>query len=384
MSQVTKYTIGVLILTATASLIWWENNQDSSQEEIVIGALLPLTGNGAADGQWGKRGIELAEEEINKNNPDQKIRVVFEDTKGEVRDAVNAYNGLKSKDKLHAIITWGSGIGLALTPLANNDHIVQVGIATSTSDYSTPHDFTFRNFPIASDEAEFITTILQQSLRVKQIAVVKLNNDYGVAVAKNVTRAFEATGEEVITEETLNLGETDFRTQIENLKRINPKVIFLASYPKEAGLFLKQAYEVGLRAQVIASSAIVGNEIINIAKAGAEGLIMTIPSKAFTTEVQDRLSQFAQMYSQEFGEEFGPEQVLAIRAYDVVHLLTPILVGCNTSTNPQCSRQELENMGPYDGLGGQIAFDLNGDLKQPNLSFLIIKNGKFMPYETTK
>src|SRR5947207_563219 len=90
--------------------------ENRAQVTVRVGALLPLTGGAAEQGNWSRQGILLAEEEINRADGPQ-VQIDYEDTKGDPKSAVDSFNALRSDTSLSAVLTWGSGVGLALTPL---------------------------------------------------------------------------------------------------------------------------------------------------------------------------------------------------------------------------------------------------------------------------
>ncbi|PJE76300.1 hypothetical protein COV04_00255 [Candidatus Uhrbacteria bacterium CG10_big_fil_rev_8_21_14_0_10_48_11] len=120
---------------------------------MVFAAILPLTGNSAEQGEWVRHGLTLAADETNHRSG-RPIRFVFEDSQGgNASVAISAYQNLKLRDTFPAVFTWGSGVGLALTPV-NEDEIVQTGLATSTPRIRRkmilPFKTTLRRWPRAS------------------------------------------------------------------------------------------------------------------------------------------------------------------------------------------------------------------------------------------
>ncbi|MCG4658940.1 hypothetical protein L0N06_21125, partial [Flavonifractor plautii] len=69
--------------------------------------------------------------------------------------------------------------GLALTPLVNQDKIIQMGVATAAPSYSTANDYTFRDFPSSALEADYLSDVVLKNLKTNKIAVLSIKNDYG-------------------------------------------------------------------------------------------------------------------------------------------------------------------------------------------------------------
>lgn len=355
-------------------------SRQKTGEMIKIGVILPLTGSGQDQGEWVKRGLELALEETRAERSGARIELLYEDSKGDPKLAVSAYQKMRLEYTIPAVITWGSGVGLALTPLVNSDKAIQMGVATAVNSYSTPDDFTFRNFPRADDEAVFLSEAVLQKLGVKELAILKINNDYGQSSARAFKDAYTQRGGRVLTEEVFTPNDTDFRTQLTKLKALSPQLVYLAVYPKEGGLVLRQAKEVGLTSRFIASVAILGGrEFFDIAGRNAEGLMVVTSAPPFNGQGRsEAVDSFVSAYTKEFGENPGPQQLYTARAYDAFKVLAAAFVQCGDDTI--CVRDRLFEVKDYEGASGQITFDRNGD-SRAEFNIQVVKNGQFVPYE---
>src|SRR5581483_644827 len=117
---------------------------DSGSQTIEIGAILPLTGDGAKYGEEARNGINLALDEIAKG----KLRVIYEDDLGTAAGAVNAFNKLTATNKVSAIIgPMYSSTALAVAPLAERKQVVVLSPSASSPALTTAGDFFFRNWP---------------------------------------------------------------------------------------------------------------------------------------------------------------------------------------------------------------------------------------------
>ncbi|MCG2686596.1 ABC transporter substrate-binding protein, partial [Candidatus Parcubacteria bacterium] len=82
---------------------------------------------------------------------------MYEDSKSDAKEGVSAYQRLQTMD-LPVLITGASPISLAISPLANQDEILQMGVFSSVADYSSPNDFTFRVTPRSEVENKKIAS----------------------------------------------------------------------------------------------------------------------------------------------------------------------------------------------------------------------------------
>ncbi len=341
-------------------------------KEVTIGIILPLTGSGSDQGQWVKNGLELAKEELEQKEG-MKINLVYEDSKGgNPKEAVTAYQAITQFNKIPAVVTWGSGVGVALIPLTNNDKIVQMGVATATPKYSTKDDYSFRVFPSADLEGKYNANLVYNVLNIKEVAIAHTNNDYGVGEKDAFVQEFEKSGGKIVDVEALNPEDTDFRTQILKIKELNPPLVFLAVYPKEGVLFLKQSAENAFAAKMFASTAIVGGDVFK--EPASEGIIISL--QKFDAESQDPVIRtFVDGYKAKYGDT---PDVYHARAYDALHIIIDNLKKCTAAIDGTCLKNNLMSMTPYHGTTGDISFNEYGDITKAEYNLKTVTNGKLV------
>jgi branched-chain amino acid transport system substrate-binding protein len=195
-------------------------------------AFLPLTGSAAEQGDWIRAGLELGKEEA-ENELGVSLDLRFEETMADPKQAVSAYQNLKSRENFKIAFTYGSGVGIALSAITNQDKVIQIGLATASPAYRSAEDYTFRNFPSAELEARFLVDSAVKILNATELGILKIENDYGLGTAKAFRSEYEKAGGKVLFEEEIEPGATDFRSLLTRIRRVNPKVIYIASYPGE-------------------------------------------------------------------------------------------------------------------------------------------------------
>ncbi len=84
-------------------------------------------------------------------------------------------------------------------------------------------------------------------LDAKNVAIFADNaSDYAKGLAKSFKETITKNGGTVVKEEAYVAKDTDFRTQLTNIKAANPDFIFIPGYYEEVGLIVKQAREMGI------------------------------------------------------------------------------------------------------------------------------------------
>src|SRR3990172_10951780 len=76
------------------------------KEEIVIGAIMNLTGDASVYGQWAKSGVDLAVEQINSHGGinGKLVKIEYEDDQAIPSLGISAFNKLVNINKVQAII----------------------------------------------------------------------------------------------------------------------------------------------------------------------------------------------------------------------------------------------------------------------------------------
>jgi|GEM_PF-2521507 len=137
-------------------------------------ALIPLTGSSAEQGGWIRDGIQLGAQRAERDLG-VSVTVTFEDTAAEPKTAMSAYQNLFSREAFQVFFTYGSGVGIALSPAANRDKTIQIGLATANPAYRSADDFTFRNFPSAELESQFLVESILGELKQTELAIIKID-----------------------------------------------------------------------------------------------------------------------------------------------------------------------------------------------------------------
>lgn len=345
----------------------------TNSDEIVIGAILPLTGDAASYGISAREGYELAIHEINMQNPDKKIIIKFEDSKASAKEAVSAYLKLKNIDNPPIIFgLLSSPEVLSVSPIAEKDKTIIFSSGASSPLISSAGEYVFRNVPSDLLEATLMAETAIGKLNLKKIAIIYINSDYGIGAQSKFKQRYEELGGQIIAEESFIANQTDFKTNLLKIKNSNPDGIYFIGY-KELGRMVKQAKELNIKAQYLSNALFEDPEILEISGNAAEGLIFT--TFYFDPESDDqRTKSFVQNYKDKYGKL--PDG-FAVAAYDAIHVVFNALE--NNVISSETIRSSLYLLSSFDGLLGDFSFDSNGDVILP-VKLKTISNNKFVNF----
>ena len=342
---------------------------------IEIGAILALTGSIADQGLWVQHGLELAREEINREGiRGRKLVVIYEDARLDPKWAIAAYHNLKLRHKLPAVITMGSSVGITLTPILNDDKVIQMGVATSTPEYSTPDDFSFRVFEASQLETKYLAEAIRNAFGFDAVAMLWIHNNYGKGLKESFEAAFRKVGGRIVFSQAFEHGEREFKGHLLTLVKAKPDAIVLAPHTEEGALIVKQARELGIDLPLFSSQAIVGKALLSIAGKRAEGLLIVGPQ--FDVEsAAEPIRGFREAYAAKYGE--NPE-MYAARAYDALRIIAKALTNCGES-DTECIKSYLFGVRDYVGVSGTLSFDRHGDVIRP-LELRVVEGGQVVRY----
>ncbi len=315
----------------------------SSKNEIKIGFMGPLTGDAASYGHAIKRGVELALKDSGLEN----VKLIYEDTKCDGKEAVSAVRKLIDVDGVVAIVgEVCSGATLATAPIAEQNKVVMISASSTSPEITKAGEYIFRTIPSDSFQGKFGAALVF-SEGFRNLSILFSNEEYGIGFKNVLKENFEILGGKVVAEETFERGVVDLRTQLAKIRAAKPDAIYIISNsPDSSVAILKQLKQMGIKTRVFGSEGLKGPEIA--AQKAAQGL--TITSVSAGTE------SFADAYMREHGLEVQP---FAPQAYDAFDALARAIKN-SAKTGPEIQKQ-LTTL-QFEGASGSIDFDEQGDV----------------------
>ncbi len=383
MDKTTKTIIGIIIAVAIiviGHLVFYRKSTEPapaepattepvSEEVIKIGAIQPLTGKVSYVGEWVSQGINLAIDEFNKQG--KKIEVIYEDDACDPTKAVNAIEKLINIDKVKIIIgpTCSSSV-LASAPIAEENKVIIFSTVATALRITDAGDYIFRNRENDSAHGKTMGEFAYNNLNAKKAGILFLNLDNGIGFKDSFKKRFIELGGEVIIEESFNLKETDFRTQLMKIKSANPDVLYFAGQKMENAVV--QARELGIDQKILGPSTMQNDTLVEVAGNFAEGLLYSYP------DINPNSEQF-KSYQAKYKDKYNQNsEAYAANSYDALNIIVAAINKCSGDTD--CIKEYFYNTKKYQGVSGVFGFDKNGDVTR-RLIIKTVKDGKFVPYK---
>jgi branched-chain amino acid transport system substrate-binding protein len=200
-----------------------------AQEEITIGAILPLTGPAAPIGLEEQQGVIFAVDRANANGGVQghMIKVLYEDSQGKPDQGVLAFNRLVDLNNIPATLTAYSSISLAIAPLGARREVLIINPAAQSDQLANASPYLFNTIPLVRDEAAAIAKFAVDKLG-KKAAIIYENAAAGTDGANDFKEVFVAAGGEIISEEPVEFGQTNFRSVLLKVASEKPDFVYIS------------------------------------------------------------------------------------------------------------------------------------------------------------
>lgn len=377
----------VFVLVLTFSLVLAACQQKPAEPQTIqIGLQAPLTGDFAAEGQWAKQSVEIAQELINKKGGvlGKQIEIVVADDASNPKDSALAAQKLISQGLKEVIASYGSSVTAPAADLYDANKVVSVGYGCTavrlTMEKQRP--YFFRTAGRDDTQSEFFAKFAVEVLGAKRIAIMHDNQDYGRGVAEDAKKFLQpyidAGKAELVYYDAITPGESDYSAVVSQIKEINPDVWFFTAYYPEAALLLKQARQAGYTGLFVGNNSVPTPEFEKIAGVDViKGSIhLNEPMPQFLSYPES--IEFMDAYKAKFNEL--PGSIWAVYAADALNALAAAIQKAG-STDPDAVAQAMRTMTDAKGITGPLMFTDRGDRKDiPYYAYIYNDQGQLELY----
>ncbi|WP_306580047.1 branched-chain amino acid ABC transporter substrate-binding protein, partial [Pseudomonas sp.] len=356
---------GRTALATAVTLLMAMGTAHAADSEIVrIGFAGPLTGPSAHQGQDVEHGIQIAVEEANQQqlkigDKVAQFKLVSEDDVADPRTGTAVAQRLVDSKVAVVIGHYNSGTSIPaskiyaaagipqISPSATNPTLTRQGIPS-----------VFRTVNDDATLGRYAGNYLVSQLKAQRIAIFDDRTAYGQGLADEVTKAVKAAGGNVVVREYTNDKSTDFNAILTTAKAQKADAVFFAALDYQAAPMAKQMKNLGLKARFMNIGNLPNDSFRQMAGSAAEGTY----AWNYGTPLQDMPKGAA--FEQKLKDKFGVGVVQSSpAAYDATWAAINAMVKAG-SDDPKVYLPVLKNQS-YEGVTGTIAFDDQGNLKNP-------------------
>jgi len=349
-----------------------------AEDTIKIGLFVPLTGFAAADGHSALVGAQIAVDFVNSAGGINGVplELVYYDDACRADQASAIARKLIEQDKVVIAIS-----GSYSTPTRAAATIFQQAGVPLISAYAIhpsiieTGNFIFRVGMGAPVEGIAGAYLAVEKLGAKRIALLTIDNDFGISLTKYFKNTVLQLGAEIVFEKRYPLGESEFREVLSSIRAKNPDLIWAPGYYAEAANIVSQARELGIEATIVGQEGYDSPKFIELAGEAAEGVIIV------TDLNRDSDRPVVQQFLQEFQTRAGiPADMVGASAFDAVKVAAHALA--QAGTDPDAIAAAINGIRHMeDVVTGPFYAFLGREAIRP-VEVQIVKGGEFHFFHT--
>ena len=348
-------------------------------EEIVIGCPYNLTGSYASIDNPARNGSDLAAKLLNAGNGilGRPVRLVVDDGKSDPatisnvakkmveEDKVIAFAGLTDTDYVRAAGSVAQEAGIPFLDVGGTAPLItQIG------------DFIFM-LPFGDNVQAAAAAEFAQEKGWKSTAMlVDDAMTYTKFLAKYFVDRFtddEIQGQ-VLSELSYQIGDTDFSSQLTEIKNLNPApdVVFVSANPAEIGTIIKQARDLGIEQPILGGDAYDTPQLLELAGDAARNVYFTTHQGIYGDAPE--ANDFKEKYTTEYGT--APEAVFAALGFDGINLMADAINRAG-NTEGTAIRDALGATQGFKGATGDISYAPGERIPSKSVALIEVKDGAF-------
>lgn len=368
-----------LNLTAAAIMTLAAGFTSAQETQVVkIGHVAPMSGGQAHYGKDNENGVRMAIEDLNAQNiviagKKIKFEIVAEDDAADPKQGTAAAQKLCDSKVAGVIGHLNSGTTIPAAKIYNDCGIPHItGAATNPSLTKPGYKTTYRI--IANDNAlgAGLAFYAADTLKLKKVAIIDDRTAYGQGVAEVFKRTAQQKGMQIVDEQFTTDKSTDFMAILTAIKSKAPDAIFYGGMDPQGGPMLRQMEQLGMsKVKYFGGDGICTSAIANLA-AGAKTLGNVVCAEGGSSLVKmPGGGAWKKRYDTKYPDQF---QIYSPYTYDATFVLVDAMKRAK-STNPKVYTSELIKTN-FKGVTTTIAFEPNGELKNPSITLYVYKDGK--------
>lgn len=347
---------------------------------VTIAHAGPLTGSIAHLGKDEENGVRLAVDQVNakKIEIDGKVltlKLMSEDDQADPKVGTTVAQKLVDANVAAVIGHLNSGVSIPASEIYNRAGIPMIsGASTNPTLTERGLKTVFRTVGRDDQQGPALATFIVNELKAKKIALIDDKTAYGEGLANEVEKTLKAAGVTPVARERTTDKETDFKAILTKIKAKNAEVIFHGGMDATAGLLLKQAKELGMKAVFVFGDGACTTETAKLAGEAAEGFVCSQPGLP--------LEAASKAFRDEFTAKYGDIKQYAPYFYDATLAVVEAMKKAN-SVDKAKFVPEIFNVS-FEGATGKVAFDAKGDRKDAEITIFKMTGGKIVPVSVVK
>jgi branched-chain amino acid transport system substrate-binding protein len=339
-------------------------------DTIKIGVVASLSGDQKPWGEDSKDGAQMAVEEFNAAGGfnGKKIELKVEDSASKPEVAKTAAVKLISDNVIAIVGEVASGHTEQIALATKETGIPVVAIGATRTDLTKGRDNVARVCYVDDFQGPVMAKFAYEEEGIRKVAIITdVKQPYSQGLSESFKQYFLKLGGEVVAELSYQSGDTQFQSQLTELKQKAPQGIFLSGYFTEVGPLAAQARAAGITAKLFGGD---GWDSTQILQSGGDAIIGSFlcnhyNNKEDRKEIKDFLEKWKAKHD---GKE--PGTTMAALGYDAMNLTLDALKRA-TEMSPKALNEAVQNTENFSGVTGVIS--LKGHHGNPPKRALVVE-----------
>lgn len=343
-------------------------------DAIIIGEVGSLTGSEAAFGISTRNGIELAIDEVNAAGgvKGRKLKVIVYDDQSKPEEAGSSVARLLGQD--HALIILGevaSTNSLAMAPKAQEAKVPMISPSSTNPKVTEVGDYIFRVCFIDPFQGYVMAKYAKEELKFSRVAILTdKKSAYSDGLTEVFQRKFAEMGGKIVGVEAYSKGDTDFRAQLTNIKKLKAEGLYVPGYYQDVAIIAEQAKELGIKVTMMGGDGWDSAKLFELGGSAVDGSYVSNHYSA--DDPSPRVQDFIKRYNERY--KSVPDSLAAL-GYDSARVAVDAMQRAKELTGPAI-RDEIAQTKDFPGVAGNITLDDKRNPVKPAV-VLKIEGGKF-------
>ncbi|CAD6515560.1 Leucine-, isoleucine-, valine-, threonine-, and alanine-binding protein [Paraburkholderia metrosideri] len=368
LNRVLPLTLLALSMAASA--------QAPGEQVVLIGLAAPLTGPSARIGKDLQNGAQLALDDANAKHPTLNGKPVFyklasADDQSDPRTAVTVAQQLVDGHVIGVVGHWNTGCSIAASRVYHDAGVPEIAPASTGHQYTQQHfGNAFRIMGHDDSSGAYTGAYAVKTLHAKRIVVMDDRTSFGSGLATQFIKGVEANGGTVVDREYVDDKTTDFSGVLTAIKGKKADLVFFGGIDAQAAPIARRMRQLQINAPLLGAGGFVSQTFLKLAGNAGDGVTALEPGRPL-----DRMPGGKAFDAQYRAKYHAPIELHAPFAYDAAATIIAA-VQQTQSTDPAKLVAAIHAI-DRQGVTGTIAFDSEGNLKDPAFTIYQVKGGSW-------
>lgn len=351
-----------------------EGAKPAADDALLVGEVGSLTGSEAMFGISVRDGAQIAVDEANEAGgvKGKKVLVRLYDNQSKPEEASSAATRLVTLDKVKVIIgEVASSNSLAMAPIAQEAKVPMITPASTNPKVTQIGDYVFRVCFMDSFQGWVMAKFSRETLGHARVAILTdKKSAYSEGLTEVFDKLFKEFGGTIAGIESYSKGDTDFRAQLTNVKKLKVDGLYIPGYYQDIAAIAEQARELGLKVTMMGGDGWDSAKLVELGGSAVEGSYF---STHYSSDDPSPLVQdFIKKYQ---GRHQRIPDAMAALGYDAMRVAIDAMRRARDLSGPAL-RDAIAATKDFPGVAGAITLDAGRNSVKPAV-VVKVEGGKF-------